>query len=253
MTKSLITLLGALVSIAVVALAVVFGVLPLAGQAFAAQESTTLATTTNHTYENQIAELQKQKARKSEIDASVAALRGQIPADPRLDEVFDIIGRSAQSAGVTITSAVRGDLTAFVARTAPISAGPAAAAEKKAQPAPQPTPQPTAPSGPVADANSTAKATTNAAGQTSQAGGAGTSATSVPGSAGSGRQQIPITIAVTAPDMTAVQAFLDGLRGSDRLLAVDKVTVHPDPGGPKIQIDLFAFVSPDATSGAAAK
>lgn len=251
MTKSLITLIGALVSVAVLALAVVLGVLPLVGQAFAAQASTGQASTTNTAYENQIAELQKQKARKGEIDASVRDLRGQIPAVPDLDQAFDVISGSAQTSGVVITSVTRGDLAAYAARTAPIPAGPAATAEKKAVPAPQPTPTPTAnASGPVADANSTASQASSSANQTSQAAGAGTAGGATPNTAAAGRQQVPLTVTATAADMNAVQAFLDGLRGSGRLLGVDKVTVTGTEGNFAVILDLFAFVSPSTTGAA---
>lgn len=247
MTKSLITLIGAIVSIAIVALAVVFGVLPLLGQSFTALGDTAQAGTTNQAYEKQISDLQKQKARKDEIDASVSDLRAEIAAVPDLDQAFDVISGSAQNAGVVITSITRGDLAAYVARTAPIEAGPAAAAAaKKAPSAPQPTPQPTSASDPVGAANSTAAQANSSAAQTSQAAGAGSSAAPTPVAAA--RQQIPIAVVANASDMTAVQAFLDGLRGSGRLLGVDKVDVTGSDGSFVVNLDVLAFVRPDAAA-----
>lgn len=253
MTKSLINLVGALVTIAVVALAVVFGVLPLLGQTFTAFGDTAQAGATNTAYEAQISALQKQKARKGEIDAAVQDLRAQIPAVPDLDRAFDVIAESAQNSGVVITSIVREDLAPYAPRTAPVPAGPASAAAAKAQAAPQPTPQPTSGSDPVGQAkNSAAQASANA-NQTSQTAGAnGSSAAG--GSAGTGaavdpREQIPLTVTATAADLTAVQGFLDGLRGSGRLLGVDKVTVQGANGNLTVNLALLAFVAPGPTTG----
>lgn len=257
MSKQLITLIGALVSIAIVVLAVVFGVLPLVGQSFTALGSTSQVASTNAAYQAQIAELQKQKQRKSEIDASVEALRSQIPASPELDQVFDIIATSAQASGAILTSATRGDLAVFASRPAPVPAGPGAAAQQKAQaaPQPQPTPQPTTGTGPVGDAkNVAAQADANAA-QTSQAG-AGTAAQSGTGAPTGGgvataaREQIPVAVIASVPDAVAAQAFLDGLRGSARLLAVDKATLTPGNGGLEIRVDLLVFLTATPTAGA---
>lgn len=243
MTKQLITLIGALVSIAVVAIAVVFGVLPQVGQAVAAIGSTTQVSGTNAAYQSQISNLQKQKQRKAEIDASVRALRGQIPADPDLDKAFDAISGSAQAAGVALTSVSRGDLAAFVERVAPIPAGPAAVPEKKAEPVPQPT----AASGPATDTKNPASASTGAASQTPQATGVSPAGPSAQSAIGSGRQQIPITLDAMGSDSRAVAAFLDGLRASERLLAVDKVSVVPQTAGLQVTVSLFVFVSPAVT------
>jgi len=252
MTKSLITLIGAIVSIAIVALAVVFGVLPLVGQSFTALGDTGQAATTNRGYEKQISDLQKQKARKDEIDAAVSDLRAQIAAAPDLDQAFDVISGSAQTAGVVITSITRGDLAAYVARTSPIQAGPeAAAAAKKTPPAAPTTPQPTGPSDPVAAANSTAAQASSSAAETSKVAGAG--ASPAPAPVGGSRQQIPITVVANAADMTAVQAFLDGLRGSGRLLGIDKVEVTGSDGSFVVNLDVLAFVSPDGPTPGASK
>jgi len=248
-TKSLITLIGALVSIAIVVLAVVFGVLPLVGQAFTALGSTAQAGTTNSTYETQIANLKKEKARKAEIDTSVEALRGQIPATADLDAAFDVIANSAVGVGGLVTNSTRGDLAPYAPRVAPVQAGPAAAEQAKVQPTPAPTPQPTA-GGVVGDAqNTAAQANANAA-QTSQ-GANGGSATPAPAAAppGAGRQQIPISTSVSVPDLNAAVAFLDGLRSASRVLAVDKATISNANGGLTVTVDLLAFVAP-ATTGA---
>ena len=245
MTKSLINLVGALVTAAIVVLAVVFGVMPLLGQAFTAFGDTAQAGATNATYEAQISALQKQKARKGEIDAAVQDLRTQIPAVPDLDRAFDVIAGSAERSGAVITAITREDLASYAPRKAPVPAGPGADAAAKAQTAPQPTPQPTGGSDPVAQAKGTAAQASSAADQTSQAAGASAPAAGG-GSAGTGevRQQIPLTVTATAPEMTAVQTFLDGLRGSGRLLGVDKATVQGGNGNLSITLALVAFVAP---------
>ncbi|MCE4027660.1 GspMb/PilO family protein [Microbacterium sp. Au-Mic1] len=257
MTKSLINLIGALVAAVIVVLAVVFGVLPLLGQAFSAFGDTAQAGVTNTAYESQITALQKEKARKSEIDAAVQDLRTQIPAVPDLDRAFDVIAGSAQASGVVITTIVREDLATYAPRTAPVPAGPGSAAAAKAKAAPQPTPQPTGPSGPVAQADNTAAQAGNAANQTSQAAGAnGTGSASANASASPAvdtRQQIPLTVTATAADMSAVQTFLDGLRGSGRLLGVDKVEVQGGNGNLTVTLTLLAFVASDNSASGASK
>ena len=257
MTKSLINLIGALITAVIVVLAVVFGVLPLLGQAFTAFGDTAQAGATNTAYEAQIAALQKQKARKGEIDAAVQDLRAQIPAVPDLDRAFDVIAGSAQTSGVVITTIAREDLAPYTPRTAPVPAGPASAAAAKAQTAPKPTPQPTSSSDPVAQANNTAAQAGGAADQTTQAAGAnGAGSAGANGAAsvaGDVRQQIPLTVTATAADMTAVQTFLDGLRGSGRLLGVDKVTVQGGNGNLTVNLALFAFVAPASGGTGASK
>lgn len=254
MTKSLITLIGAVVSIAIVVLAVVLGVLPLLGQSFSALGDTSQVASTNAAYQAQITELQKQKQRKGEIDAAVDALRTQIPDAPELDQVFDIIGTSAQSSGATLTSAARGDLALFTPRSAPVQAGPDAAAQEKAQSAPKPAPQPTTGSGQVGEAqDAAAQADVNAA-QTSQAAadaqnaaGATPSAAGGQSAAAAGRQQIPLAVVASVADAGVAQAFLDGLRGSARLLAVDKVTLVPANGSLELRVDVLAFLTTAGT------
>jgi hypothetical protein len=250
-TKSFITLIGALVSIAIVVLAVVFGVLPLVGQAFTALGSTVQAGVTNSTYEAQIANLKKEKDRKGEIDASVAALRGQIPATADLDAAFDVIANSAVSVGGVVTSSTRGDLAPYTPRVAPVQAGPAAAEQEKATPSPAPTPQPTA-GDVVGDAQNTAAQANANANQTSQAAN-GTPSTPAPAPAaqsGAGREQIPISVSVNVPDLNAAVGFLDGLRNANRLLAVDKATASNVNGGLTVTVDLLAFVAPSTPAGA---
>ncbi|VXB54900.1 conserved exported hypothetical protein [Microbacterium sp. 8M] len=248
MTKSLINLVGALVAAAILVLAAIVGVMPLLGQAFGAFGDAVQTGATNATYEAQISALQKQKARKGEIDAAVQDLRTQIPAVPDLDRAFDVIAGSAERSGAVITAITRGDLASYAPRKAPVPAGPGADAAAKAQTAPQPTPQPTGGSDPVAQAKSTAAQASSAADQTSQAAGASAPAaggsTAATAATADVRQQIPLTVTATAPDMTAAQNFLDGLRGSGRLLGVDKATVQGGDGNLSITLDLVAFVAP---------
>lgn len=249
MTKSLITLIGALVSIAIVVLAVAFGVLPLVGQSFAAMDGTVQAQAANSTYETQIAELQKEKARKGEIDASVEALRAQIPSEPDLDAAFDVIANAAVSGGGMITSSTRGDLAPYVPRTAPVPAGPAATEQTKVQPKTAPTPQPTT-GGVIGDAKNTATQADAAAAQTAQSADGGSSASAPAAQGDAGREQIPITVSVNVPDINGAVAFLDGLRSASRVLAVDKATIGNANGGLTVTVDLLAFLTAAPSTGA---
>lgn len=242
MTKQLIALVGGLVCAAVFALGVMLGVVPLITGAAAALEQTSQADATNQTYKLQIDSLTAAKKNLHETEASVAALRGQIPAAPLLDQAFAIADTAATAAGAQVTSINRGDLTAFETRPAPPRANlvmepPATPAADGA--ASTGTSDPAAAGGTAsmgtadAPASSTAKSGTDAAKQADPA---------------SGRQQVRISIVATAPTMDAVQAFLDGLRDADRLLAIDKATVTEAAGEFSVTVEAITFLQTDGSA-----
>jgi hypothetical protein len=68
-----------------------------------------------------------------------------------------------------------------------------------------------------------------------------------PADAASGRQQVSITVSAKAPTMDAVQAFLDGLRGDGRLLAIDKATVTVATGSFDVQVEALTFVQTEGS------
>lgn len=235
MTKQLITLIGALVSAAVIVAAVLIGVVPLVGGVFSADAERQQVAATNATYETQITALTKQKENLDEINAAVEKLRGQVPDKQLLNQVFERISLAATSAGVTVTAANRGDLAPYAPRTG--SADAAASA-----PAPAPTPTPTTGT-PIDGANDVAaQANANVAdtnGATAD-GGTPTPAPATPPAAA--REQIELSISVTAPDMASAFAFLDGLRAGPRAIAIDTATVSQSGEGFSLQVTVLTFL-----------
>ncbi|MHC3000388.1 hypothetical protein [Microbacterium sp. HJ5] len=122
MPKQLITLLGLIISVGVVALGFFVVALPTLLQSQSVDAQTTSVAADNAVYQAQVDSLSEAAERQSEIDASVAALRGQIPATNQFDDVFEVIGRAATVANVSIVSAAAGEVTPFMPRTAEVAA-----------------------------------------------------------------------------------------------------------------------------------
>lgn len=253
MNKQLITLIGALVTVGVVALGALLGAVPLFNGGLTALGQTTQAASTNATYSQQIDSLNAAKKNLSQTQASVSALQAQIPDKPLLDQAFDIVDAAATASGATITSITRGELTAFEPRPAPPRAG-LVIDKPGATPAPAADAPASGGTGPVSDAKSTASAAdANAAATGADANGANAPAASgdtaaKSAAAASGRQQVRISIAVSAPTMDAVQQFLDGLRDADRLIAIDTASVTAGSDGFDIKVEAIAFLRTDGSA-----
>ena len=91
MPKQLITVIGLAVSLGVVAVAVALVALPMWVQALGVDAQTATVAQTNALYQTQVDTLLVEQERQDEIDASVAALRAEIPATNQLDDVFEVI------------------------------------------------------------------------------------------------------------------------------------------------------------------
>jgi len=245
MTKQLITLIGALVSAAVIIAAVLIGVVPLVGGVVSADTERQQVASTNATYETQIQTLTKQKESLADIQAGVSQLRGQIPDKPLLNQVFERISRAATSAGVTVTAANRGDFAPYAPRTGAEDAAFAAV------PAPAPTPTPTTGT-PIDGAKDVAgQANANVADTNGATADGGMPTPAVPTPAASAREQVELSISVTAPDMASAFAFLDGLRAGPRAIAIDTATVTKSGEEFALQITALTFLqnSPQNSGG----
>jgi hypothetical protein len=252
MTKQLITLIGALVSAAVIIAAVVIGVVPLVGGVVSADAERQQVAATNATYETQIATLTAQKEKLDEINTAVEQLRTQIPDKQLLNQVFERISRSATSAGVSVVAVNRADVAPYVPRT---GAEDAAASVPAPTPAPAATPAPE--SGTSIDeakdvagqANANVADTNGAIAERTAADGTSAPAASTP--AASAREQVELTIRVTATEIANAFEFLDGLRAGPRAIAIDKATVTRTPEGFALQITALTFLqnSPQNSGG----
>jgi len=120
--KQLITVLGIAICAGIIALGLFVVALPTALQAQSVDSQTDLVADSNSAFEAQVDRLEQEAERQEEIDASVAALRRQIPATNQFDDVFEVVATAAVAANVSITSAVVGEVGSFAPRTADAAA-----------------------------------------------------------------------------------------------------------------------------------
>jgi len=207
MSKTLITVIGLVISLGVIALGFFLVALPLYVQSIGVDAQTATVANTNAVYQAQVDSLTAQQENLDQINASVAGLRAQIPAKGQLDDVFEVIARATEASQVTLTSVTAGEQVVFVPRT-----GADEAADAAAVPAPDATPTPG----------------TDGTGTAADAPGASDGA---PARTAVGRQQVDFAIQATAADMGQVTAFLDALRTGPRLLGSVMVTTNQSGGG----------------------
>lgn len=221
MPKHLVTVLGLILSLGVIALGLFLVAVPQFFQALGVDAQTATVANTNAIYQAQVDTLREEEERLDEINAAVADLRSQIPATGQLDDVFEVVGRAAEASGVTLTAVTAGEQVAFVVRT-----GVEEDADAATTPAPTPTPAPTV------------GATDAAAGDS-----ATTPDASADAAATTGRQQVDFVIQATATDMTQATAFLDALRAGPRLLSnVTATTAQNGEGAIDVQITALTYV-----------
>ncbi|HEY9309135.1 MAG TPA: hypothetical protein VIP82_15135 [Microbacterium sp.] len=222
MPKQLVTALGLIVSLGVIALGVFLVAMPLYFQAVGVDGQTATVASTNAIYQAQVDHLTEEEENLDEINAEVGELRSQIPATAQLDDVFEVVGRAAEASGVSLTAVTAGEQVLFTTRTGPIDAGAAAVA-----PAPAPEPTPSATEG----------ATDTTTGATADAAASGGIA------AAAGRQQVDFVISASATDLTQATAFLDALRAGPRLLnSITATTTQSGEGTFDVQITALTFM-----------
>ncbi|MFB7885667.1 hypothetical protein [Microbacterium sp. NPDC056057] len=218
MPKHIVTAIGLIVSLGVIALGVFLVAMPLYFQAVAVDGQTATVASTNALYQAQVDSLTAQQENLDEIKANVAELRSQIPATGQLDDVFEVVAHAAETSGVLITAVTAGDQAAFTPRAGATESDAAAAA-------PAPTPE-----------------TTGAA--TDVTNGTTTEAETTPDTpAQAGRQQVDFVISARSADIAQGTAFLDALRAGPRLLNSITVTMAPSgQGGIDVQISALTYV-----------
>ncbi|KAF2411680.1 hypothetical protein B1729_18965 [Microbacterium sp. B35-04] len=219
MPKQLVTALGLVVSLGVIALGVFLVALPLYFQAVGVDAQTATVANTNAVYQAQVDNLTAEAENLDQINADVAGLRSQIPATGQLDDVFEVVARAAEASGVSLTAITAGEQVAFTARTGATEGDAAAVA-----PVPAPTPEATE------AATDTTTGTTDAAAP-------------VDPIINAGRQQVDFVISAQAADMAQATAFLDALRAGPRLLnSITATTTQSGEGTFDVQISALTFV-----------
>jgi len=220
MSKQLVTVIGLVLSLGVIALGVFLVAMPLYFQAVSVVGETAAVAQTNAVYQAQVDSLSQQEENLDQINASVAGLHSQIPATGQLDDVFEVVGRAAEASGVAITAVTAGEQVVFTTITS-AAEGDAAAV------APAPTPEPT-PTDAATDALIAAPPTPPSG---------NVSAT--------GRQQVDFEIRATADDMGQATAFLDALRSGPRLLSNMSAIATGGAGG-TVDVQISALTYLDA-------
>jgi len=220
LSKQLVNVIGSVLALGIVAAGVFLIAMPLAAQASTTALDVALVSQTNVGYETQIASLRDREDELPGIEATVAELQRQIPAEPRLDDVFEVVATAAESAGVGVRTATIGDIASWSPREAltrdSLTIGDGSAA--------------------------TGETTTDDSAAT------GTDATgadpaSDPAAAPAGpQQQIGFTVTLDAPSPAQAQRFLDALAAGGRLIGIVHSSLVPNPTSYDLTVNALAFV-----------
>jgi uncharacterized iron-regulated membrane protein len=208
MPKHLITAIGLIISLGVIALGVFLVALPMYLQAVEVDAETATVANTNAIYEAQVDDLRAEEENLEAINATVASLRAQIPLSGQLDDVFEVVARAAEASGVSLTAATAGTQVPFVVRTG---------SDDAAEPAPvtDPAPESTTEATEGSDASADAE----------------------------GRQQVDFVIRATASDLAQATSFLDALRAGPRLLnSVTAVSSQSGEGSLDLQVSALTYI-----------
>ncbi|MFE4725378.1 type 4a pilus biogenesis protein PilO [Microbacterium sp. NPDC056736] len=215
MPKQIVTAIGLIVSLGIIALGISLVAFPLYIQAVGVDSQTATVASTNATYQSQVDNLREQEKNLDTINADVQELRSQIPAAAQLDDVFEVIGRASQTSGARLSSIAAGEQVPFEPRagasteSAPVNP-PAGSTGEDAQ---------------ATDADAT---------------------TSPPASSedtsSAGRQQAEFAISASATSMEQATAFIDALRAGPRLLnSVTATIIEAGDGTIAVQVAALTY------------
>ena len=219
MPKHIVTAIGLVVSLGVIALGLFLVALPLYFQAVAVDGQTATVASTNALYQTQVDVLTAQQENLDQINADVADLRAQIPAAGQLDDVFEVVGQAAEVTGVQIVSVTAGEQVAYATRASATAGDPGAVT--------------------VPSPEGTDKATDTTTGASRES-------AARPGEPpAGGRQQVDFEITATAIDIAQATAFVDALRAGPRLLNSMAVAMTQSGEG-TIDITITALTYVDA-------
>ena len=225
--KQFLNLIGAIVVLAVVTAGVLLLALPLFTQSSTTATDADLVAQTNAGYEAQIASLREREADMDDIEDTVAELRQQIPAEPLLDDVFEVVATAADTAGVSIQTVTVGETSAWAPR-APLT--PDAVLSTDAAPA--------ADAAPV-----TPEVTTDA---TLPAEGTGTTTTGPTttdaATVADPQLQVAFTVTVTAPSPAQAERFIDALGEGTRLIGIVHSALTAGTDSYDLTVNALAFV-----------
>ena len=224
-SKQFVTLIGAVLAVGILAAGVFLIALPLAGQASATTTDADMVAQTNLGYETQIAGLRESEADLAEIEASVAELQREIPAEPRLDDIFEIVATAANTAGVSIVTASIGDTTAWTPRAALTSDSLVFTDGASDSSDPAVTDGATETGDATADETATDGSTTDGATPPTEP-----------------KVQIGFTVTLISPSPAQAQLFIDALGDGNRLVSIVHSTLSPNTTAYDLTVNATAFV-----------
>ncbi|GAB2839201.1 hypothetical protein ACFQ0P_12695 [Microbacterium insulae] len=208
--RQFVNLIGAVVVVAILALGITLIAVPLYSDSQTIDASRREVAQTNDIYAVQVAQLSSANERIDEINADVATLRAQITPILALDDIIEIVLRSAEANGAAIESVTVADIEAFAPR-------PGAAAEDATARATASDPTAPTEEDQTAVDESAAETDAAAADDTTDAAAAETAETP-PAEAESPQSQVPLTIEVTVESAARAAAFMDALGQGPRLI-----------------------------------
>lgn len=219
MTKQLVNLIGAATTLAILVLAVLVFALPLFTQATRTAGEADAVAAQNRSQQGVLDALVAQSADMTALEAQVATLRAEIPAEARVDDVLLLAIDAAAAQGGSVTSVTPASSEAFAVRT-----------DETATPAPQPADS----AAETDDASAAVRPSTTLE-----------SSTPAPVAASDGPQQTSVTVVVAAPTVEAATRILDELRAGPRLVAVTQASVTEGAeGGASLSATLLVFTRP---------
>ena len=224
--KQFLNLIGGIAVLAVVTAGVLLLALPLFSQSTATANDAVLVAQSNTAYETQIVSLREREADMDEIEDRVAELRRQIPAEPLLDDVFEVVATAAQTAGVGVLTLTVGDTSAWTPRAAL-------------------TPESllTSDEAPVAEtAPVTPEGTTDGAVPADGTGDATDTATTDTAAIADPQTQVAFTITVTAPSPAQAERFIDALGEGARLIGIVHSALTSGTDSYDLTVNALAFV-----------
>lgn len=135
LNKQLINLLGILLAVIVLVAGLALIAYPMFSQAQTLDSNTATVAQTNSVYQAQVDSLTAAEKESDQLDASLADLRLQIAAMPKLDDVYEIVDDAAKKSDVRVENITADEVAAFTARAEvdadgkPVEAAPAPAAD----------------------------------------------------------------------------------------------------------------------------
>lgn len=229
--KQLLNLLGAVLVLAVLAGGALLVALPVYAQSRTTTADAATVAQTNSGFEAQVASLRESEADLDDIQASVSALHRQIPAEPLMDEVFEVAAAAATEAGVTVVTAIVGDIVAWTPRAELTPDFGVAEADASTPP----TEESVAPIEEADPATPDEGLTDVSTGETRGEGTGSAPAADV-------RTQVDVTLTLTAPNAEAAERFIDELGEGERLISIVHASLTPATAGYNLTVNALAFI-----------